>query len=229
MGTPIDFPTAQSTGTPVQGSTLQTGVIQVVENAGSPTINADNDAGYRVGYHWRNSSTNTWYQCDDDTNGAAVWSVLGSGGVTNPAFSANIGTGGDQTITHNTITKIAFANEEFDTNSCYAASRFTPDVEGYYDLDSILGLKIVTNRDYVFSIRIYKNGALYKDFTQKSEANASSESHGIPINVRVPMNGSTDYLEVYFYHYDYTAAGAVWLKGTSVTANMFAGHWVREL
>ena len=146
-----------------------------------------------------------------------------------PAFSANIGTGGDQTITHNTITKVAFANEEFDTNGCYAASRFTPDVAGYYDISSFVDITVTTNRDYVFSLYIYKNGAEYKDFPQKSEANANSASHGINLSGLVPMNGSTDYIEIYFYSFDYTAAAAVLLKGSGTTQNVFVGHWVRGL
>jgi len=52
--------------------------------------------------------------------------VAGNG----PIFSAYSSAG--QTVSNNTITKILFDTENFDSNSNFASSRFTPTVAGYY-------------------------------------------------------------------------------------------------
>jgi len=38
-----------------------------------PTVNEDSSNGYEIGNWWRNSSTLTLFQCDDDSVGAAIW------------------------------------------------------------------------------------------------------------------------------------------------------------
>ena len=92
MVAPIDWTTAESTSTPVPGSDIHSRVVQVVENAGAPTVNDDNSADYRPGYLWHDTTSGKWYKCDDDTTGAAVWSGLGAGAT---------GGGGDEVFVEN--------------------------------------------------------------------------------------------------------------------------------
>ena len=59
---------------------------------------------------------------------ALAANVAGNG----PAFSAYQST--LQSFSSNTVTKVLFQTEEYDTNSNFASSRFTPTVAGYYQL-----------------------------------------------------------------------------------------------
>ena len=59
--------------------------------------------------------------------------VAGNG----PAFSAYQST--QQTgISSATFTKVNFQTEEFDTNSNFASSTFTPTIAGYYQINSVI-------------------------------------------------------------------------------------------
>lgn len=114
--------------------------------------------------------------------GALAANVAGNG----PAFSAYAGAA--TTVSYNVFTKIAFDTEEFDTNSNFASSRFTPTVAGYYQLNWNTG---VGGNAEKWSI-LYKNGTSFKggsDVIGYSSAGSAL----------VYANGSTDYFEVYLY------------------------------
>jgi len=95
----------------------------------------------------------------------------------------------DQSISANTQTKKLYQVEDWDTASCFASSRFTPNVGGYY---------IMTATQYnpdagTLSMNFYKNGA----------NNSNGPSGGTPgfraQNTTIMyLNGTTDYVEVYF-------------------------------
>jgi hypothetical protein len=117
--------------------------------------------------------------------------------VNGPAFSAYASAG--QTISSNTITKLAINTENFDTANCFDSTtnyRFTPNVAGYYQINGIVrgyGSTGMTG----FQISIYKNGSeftrgnlLYLTFT------ANSTQTGVVSDV-IYFNGTTDYLELY--------------------------------
>jgi len=50
-----------------------------VISTSAPTVNDDFDAGYRQGIGWFNTSTSTFYICDDDSDGAASWTEINTG------------------------------------------------------------------------------------------------------------------------------------------------------
>lgn len=103
-----------------------------------------------------------------------------------PAFAAK--QSGPQAIPGNAMTKILFESEDFDTAGCFANSRFTPNVAGYYQINAeicFVGAAIV-------ELGFYKNGALHKSGT-------SGNAYATVGTTLVPMNGTTDYLEVYGY------------------------------
>ena len=59
--------------------------------------------------------------------------VAGAGGNNKPAFQATMSA--DQTLSDNTLTKIQFNQETFDTDGCYDPTtnyRFTPTTAGKY-------------------------------------------------------------------------------------------------
>ena len=108
---------------------------------------------------------------------------------TGPAFSAYQSSA--QTVTLNTFTKILFQTEEFDTNSNFASSTFTPTVAGYYLITSAIEPASAQTFQYIF---VYKNGSNFKQ-----NSNGSSAGTGSALSALIYLNGSTDYLEIYTY------------------------------
>jgi hypothetical protein len=111
---------------------------------------------------------------------------------TGPAFSA-YADATTQTLVTSTYTKILFQTEEFDTNSNFASSRFTPTVAGYYQVNAQLLFPALAG--FTCLVAIYKNGADYKEGTRT--AIAATSSGGVYVSALVYCNGSTDYIEIY--------------------------------
>lgn len=114
-----------------------------------------------------------------------------------PAFSASLS--GTQTITTGTTTKLQFNTEQFDTNSNYDNAtnyRFTPTVAGYYQINVVLDFADVSTGAQDIVARLYKNGSQYLA-PVRIHTGAGAE-WGVTISQLVYMNGSTDYLEVFF-------------------------------
>lgn len=109
-----------------------------------------------------------------------------------PAFSAYATTA--TSIPTATLTKVNFITEEFDTNSNFASSRFTPTVAGYYQINASVQFAGSTTNPLCY---ITKNG------TQVKSSSYLSGSFTGPVSVvsgLVYLNGSTDYVEVAAYH-----------------------------
>jgi hypothetical protein len=129
------------------------------------------------------------------TNNALAMQIGTNGQVTvaataNPTFSAYQSSA--QTIPANTYTKITFDTEEWDTNSNFASSRFTPTVAGYYQINARYGWTPYTT-GYNF-ISIFKNGSLY----QRGNAISPNGNYaGVTATGVVYCNGTTDYIEIY--------------------------------
>lgn len=109
-----------------------------------------------------------------------------------PAFSAYQSSA--QTISSATFTKIQFQTEEFDTNSNFDTStyRFTPTVAGYYQVSARAAMSASNVSNL---IEIWKNGASYK----RGVSVLGAAGDGTQINCLVYLNGSTDYIEAYYY------------------------------
>jgi hypothetical protein len=105
-----------------------------------------------------------------------------------PAFSAYQSSA--QTL-GTAATKINFQTEEWDTNSNFASSTFTPTVAGYYTVNAAIqmGSSFTTG-----NLSIYKNGSLFKN----GFSTGTSGVTGIfTVACQVSLNGSTDYIECY--------------------------------
>jgi hypothetical protein len=109
--------------------------------------------------------------------------VAGNG----PAFSAYSSAG--QTLSGNTFTKLQFNTEEFDTASCFASDRFTPNVAGYYQAGGGFGGGAAQCTTIV---SIYKNGSRVKIIANSPSVNPASYGTAL-----VYLNGTTDYIELY--------------------------------
>jgi hypothetical protein len=115
--------------------------------------------------------------------------------INGPVFSA-YANATTQTITTDTQTKILFQTEEFDTNNCYANSQFTPNVEGYYQLNSSVRIEGTTGTGEMMIV-IWKNGSEYKRGTNQSGTQIASNFWAMQVSSLVYANGTTDYFEIY--------------------------------
>ena len=129
--------------------------------------------------------------------GTEVMRIASDGTVTiskgvsgTPAFAAYQSTG--VALTAATFTKITFQTEEYDTNSNFASSRFTPTVAGYYQIN---GAWQFGSGGTVTVCAIYKNGTIYKQGT----AVGGTAGYGGAVSSLVYCNGSSDYVELYGY------------------------------
>ena len=138
-----------------------------------------------------------------------------------PAFSAKPSS--NQTITNNTTTLVTLGTENFDTNSNFASSRFTPTVAGYYQFDLTVTEEIAANKDVLTIGLLYKNGAEEMRSVDSGNMGAAGE-RSCSFSVVLSMNGSSDYVEMYITHYDYTSSGSGTLKAIG---SRFSGALIR--
>ncbi len=110
------------------------------------------------------------------------------------AFAAY--TTGTTTLAGSTSTKVIFAGVEFDTNSNFSSSRYTPQVAGIYQFTGVLDLSSVVFNNY--GCQLYKNGVRYKDGPIISPAVSTED--GISVVAITIMNGTTDYVEIFGYN-----------------------------
>jgi hypothetical protein len=107
---------------------------------------------------------------------------------TGPAFGAYAGSA--TSLSGGAFTKVLFDTEEFDTNSNFASSRFTPTIAGYYQINGYVSVSTGTQ----LATSIYKNGS---DFKRGTNNRATSE--GSNVASLIYFNGSTDYVEIYCF------------------------------
>lgn len=162
------------------------------------------------------------------TNSAGSGNITIGSGVTLlsnvPAFQAHLSS--DQSITDNTLTKVEFDTEAYDTDNCYDNSanyRFTPNKAGkYYVYSSIRGDAQADSQIQYHTIQIYKNGSVVGKQTQNFQANYPRIMN-IPMTYVVDMNGSTDYLEIYYLLND--TSGNPIINGDASPAETFFGAY----
>jgi hypothetical protein len=155
-----------------------------------------------------NASTSSGVVVTSDTsgslafqsNGTTIMTVASTGVSTQvgaPAFSAYSSSG--TTLSSGAWTKLTFDTEEFDTNSNFASSRFTPTVAGYYQIsascDCDAGVGVTTMTRSVLGV--YKNGSLYKCGGTAWSLGTGTRELSNTVSALVYCNGSTDYVEIY--------------------------------
>jgi len=130
-----------------------------------------------------------------NVNVTGGYTVGGKKAVNGPAFSA-YADATLQTITSGSQQKVLFQTEEFDTDGCYASSRFTPTVEGYYQLNAEVRLDGATGTGEMMIV-IWKNGAEHKRGTNQSGTQIASNFWAMTVSSLVYANGTGDYFEIY--------------------------------
>ena len=122
------------------------------------------------------------------------------GGKNAPAFEAKLGSA--QSISNDTLTKIQFGTEDFDTDSCYDNSsnyRFTPNVAGKYLIYFNVYITAQANSaNRATAGYIYKNGSslVYNGIEFKDN---NGRAYTPAMSKVIDMNGSSDYIEIYGY------------------------------
>ena len=109
-----------------------------------------------------------------------------AGGTNTPAFEAYLSA--NQTISHDTVTKIQFNTEVYDTDNCYDNStnyRFTPTTAGkYFVYGNIIGFANTTTVNGLGYIRI--------PMTYLDSPSTTSACTYVPIG-KTEINGQTSY------------------------------------
>jgi len=136
-----------------------------------------------------------------------------------PAFFA-YATGTQQSISDETVTKLEFNTEEYDTNGDYDNStnyRFTPSVAGKYLVYGSVGLSASNGANTDISsafIYAYKNGS---EVHRVQHNPTASYMRRVPVYITfsITMNGSTDYLELFGRANSQSNQSIVVLNGTN--------------
>ena len=128
---------------------------------------------------------------------------------------------GDQTISDQTLTKVAWDAEDFDSDSAFASNKFTvPSGEGGVYNFSVYFHTSGVNR-YMFC-KVYKNGSL---FAQNTGFDDNDDATGQTTSLSILMSlSATDYIETYIYT-DTSGGGTVALKAAN-RASFFSGYRV---
>lgn len=154
---------------------------------------------------------------DSSTATGLKWATPASS--SGPAFRAKRATT-NQSITTNTLTKVQFNSEDFDTDNCFDSTtnyRFTPNKAGYYQINFCITIETGNNTNVLMDGYLYVNGTsngtgFYSYQSTYNHVGAASDL--------LYFNGTTDYVEVYARS-----------NGTTpvVTINSsFSGVWIRS-
>jgi hypothetical protein len=109
--------------------------------------------------------------------------VVGNG----PAFRAFAST--VTSLSNNVIAKVNLLSENFDTNSNFDSSRFTPTVAGYYQINCTVYSSAAPQ---YLQVKIYKNGSVHSGAVHTNVQTFASN-----VSDLVYCNGTTDYIEMY--------------------------------
>jgi hypothetical protein len=172
------------------------------------------------------SADSSAIQINDGVNVSGAMSVSGSyqvngkQAVNGPAFRAYIATG--QTITSGSQQKVTFGSETFDTNGNFASSTFTPNVEGYYQLNATVRISGSSGTGEVM-ITIWKNGSEYSRGTNEQGTEQGNNFYSMQVSDIAYANGTTDYFEIYIQQ---TSGGS---RDTTAGSNIsyFSGSMIR--
>lgn len=157
---------------------------------------------------------------DSSTSTGLKWAAAGSSG---PTFRAYLGS--VQNPSANTLTKVVFDTESWDSDSCYDPTtnyRFTPNKSGYYMVNLALTMTADPLNKPNISI-IYKNGAQYENLYIGTPPVTTSECLASAATI-IYFNGTTDYIEAYYYSEAGTSRSIV--QGSINTH--FSAVWIRS-
>ena len=131
------------------------------------------------------------------SNGSGTLTLNNAALKNTPAFFAYLS--GDQNISNNSMTKIQYNTEDFDTNGMYDNStnyRFTPTIAGKYFVYACATISASAYVAYGTHLVIRKNGADYIA-DRASTQNDTLYELTMHTNGVIDFNGSSDYVEMF--------------------------------
>lgn len=139
----------------------------------------------------------------------------GSGltGIASPNFSNNYVrlSGASQSKSNNTTVKYTSYTEQADANGWWDAAnnKFLPNKAGWYQVETTWELIRAATGELYGQVRLYKNGANlnYLNPTTMHYSASTNNACYMTSTFFVYLNGSTDYVEHYVYHFDYGGSG----------------------
>lgn len=170
--------------TPLAG----TEVLPIVQSNSTLKVSI---ANLTAGRYFTGSSASIGNTTNPGANNLSVTGNVTAPNLQGPAF--NVYSDTPQSISSSTFTKVTFAVEVFDTNNNFATSRFTPTVNGYYQINSAISSATSGSTTRVFA-SIFKNGG-----NVSSGGDCSFNCGSANVSSLVYLNGSTDYVEIYAY------------------------------
>ena len=153
--------------------------------------------------------------------GVPTWAT--PAGSSGPTFRAYLGS--VQNPSANTLTKVVFDTESWDTDACYDPTtnyRFTPNKAGYYMVNLALTMAADPITKPNISI-IYKNGAQYENLYIGNPAVTTTECLASAATI-INFNGTTDYIEAYYYSEAGTSRSII---AGSINTH-FSAVWIRS-
>jgi hypothetical protein len=133
-----------------------------------------------------------------DTGNLNVVGSLTLGGkkaVNGPAFRAFVSVG-QNIVGNGTQQRVTFGSETFDTDNNFTSSRFTPTVEGYYQLNSTVRISGTAGTGENMLV-LYKNGGEYARGTNGSGTEIGASFYSMQVSDIAYANGTTDFFEVF--------------------------------
>lgn len=181
---------------------------------------SDGTSAYWIDISSQTIAANTSNTISGNLTITGKYQVNGKQAVNGPAFRAYPSVA--QTITSGSLQKVTFGSESFDTDGCFASSRFTPTVEGYYQLNSTVRLDGATGTGECMIV-IYKNGAEYSRGWNSQGTQFAANFWSMSVSDIAYANGTTDYFEIYIQQ-----GSGVSLTTTAYTnISFFSGCMVR--
>jgi len=188
----------------IAAAQMQTNVLAAIIAAGG-IVDADVAAGAAIAKS-KLALTNSIVDADINSAAAIAKSKISTSGTWTrtelaaphhrKAFAAYQSS--SQTIAPNVVTKLTFTTEEFDLDSVFASSTYTPNEVGYYLIGGAFALLDVEN-GVDLEFMLYKNSALFKRLGRIYPGAASSYSQLIG-SALVYASAVTDYFDLYVYH-----------------------------
>jgi len=148
--------------------------------------------------------------------------VNGYAASTNPTFSA-FGAAA-QNISTATFTKVTLGSEDYDTNSNFASSTFTPTVAGYYQLNLKLSVAAATSLTRVIA-EFRKNGSGTNNGRALDLTLVFGTFAILSASNLMYFNGSTDYCEIYVY---LDGVGQMSVSSNDKNTTFFQGSMIRS-
>lgn len=210
--------------------------IFIKDNGGCSRVTDDTNTHIRINSSG-GSGTNQWGLTGASSNITSINSGMVQSYSSNTTLATNTAfqlaptvrayRNSSASLAHNTATKWAFSTIDagYDPSGCYNTStyRFTPTVKGFYAV-TIKGVIATGGANLVFTAQLYKNGSSQSTAQDGGTGGTNAELCVVHHDL-IYMNGSTDYLEGYFYQYDFTSGAS-----RTVQANaFFAVNFVRSV